>query len=302
MLSPQSLMAVVAGAAALTGVVYLVDADVEVPGQTKAVAAAAAADAPPPVSLPEGLVTKTPEMPFGLDGAMLELNKSLSADLKPEDNAAVLLVQLFGPSCFESELRIASLDMLGIRSVGKTPRFKYVDAYIRDAGAKSDDELHAQSEDLDRALNESINRPWTADEYPQFVKYLEANKEALDLVVVAADKPRYYAPLLSVEQPMRLMSAAYSVEHRLPFLARCLTARALLRVSQQDYDAAWTDLMACHKLAALVIAGSPLDNSAAKAHVVDAMASHAELGIAISGKLPGTQAEALLQRLAQLPT
>jgi hypothetical protein len=191
--------------------------------------------------------------------------------------------------------------MLGIRSVGKSPRFHYVEAYLRDQGGKSDEEVQSESEQFDLALNRAIERPWTADEYPQFVEYLDANKEALDLVVVAADRPRYYAPLLSVEQPMRLLSAAYSVEHRLPFLARCLTARALLRVSQEDYDAAWTDLMACHKLAALVIAGSPLDNSAAKAHVVDAMASHAELGIALSGKLPGAQAEALLQRLAQMP-
>lgn len=293
----QSLMTVVAGAAALAGVAYLVDADVEVPGQTIAVAA----DASPPAAWPEGLVTRTPEMPIGLEGSMLELNKSLSEGLQPEDNAAVLLVQLFGPSCFDSELRIGSLDMLGIRSVGKTPRFQYIDAYVRAQGVQADADVQTQSDELDAALNSAIDRPWSSEQFPRFAEYLEANKAALDLVLVAADRPRYYAPLLSLEQPMRLISASYSIEHRLPFLARCLTARALLRCSQQDYDAAWTDLMACHKLAALVIAGSPLDNSAAKAHVVDAMASHAELGIVISGKLPGTQAEALLQRLAKLP-
>jgi hypothetical protein len=210
-------------------------------------------------------------------------------------------VQIFGTSCFDPELRVASLDMLGIRSVGKTPRFQYVEAYVRGQGAKSDEEVQSRSDQLDSALNLAINRPWSPDEYPGFAEYLEANKAALDLVLVAADRPRYYAPLLSVEQPMRLLAASYSIDHRLPFLARCLTARALLRCSQQDYDAAWTDLMACHKLAALVIAGSPLDNSAAKAHIVDAMASHAELGIVTSGQLPGTQAEALLQRLATLP-
>jgi len=294
----QSLMAVVTGALTLAAVAFLVDAGVEVSGPTSAVAA----EAPPtPAWWPEGLVVKQPEMPYGLEGSMLELNQSLSEGLRPEDNAVVLLVQIFGTECFEPDLRSGSLDMLGIRSVADAPRFQYIEEFVRAQGAKKDSEIELASDELHYALNVVTDRPWTRDEHPRFAEFLKANEAALDLLLEAADRPRYYAPLLSVENPMRLMSAAYSIDHRLSFLARCLTGRALLRVAEQEYDAAWTDLMACHKLATLVVSGSPLDISAAKAHIVDSMACRAELGLAMSGKLPGAQAESLLARLAEMP-
>lgn len=293
----QSLAALALGATALASVAYLIGADVEVPGVGPAVAAESAVSD----SWPEGLELKEPSMPIGVEGSMLELNTSLSAGLRPEDNAVVLLVQVFGNDAFEPELRNGSFDMLGIRTLADAPRMEYVDAFVRSTGAKSDDDAEQMADELYIPLNHAADRSWTREEFPQFAAYLDRNAEALDLVVTAADRPRYYAPLLSPEHPMRLISAAYSVEHRLPFLARCLTARAQLLAGEQDYAGAWRDLIACHKLARLVANGSPLDISCAKAHMVDAMASHAEMSLAVSGKLPGAEAETLIRRLSELP-
>jgi hypothetical protein len=238
---------------------------------------------------------------MGIEGSMLELNKALSEGVQPEDNAVVLLVQIFGSTVFEPELRGGSLDMLGIRSVAKAPRFQYVDAFVRSAGAKTDEAVDRDGSELNASLNTSINGPWTRDEHPRMAAFLDANKSALDLAVIAADRPRYYAPLLSTETPMRLMAGSYAIEHRLPFIGRCLVARAMLSCTEGDYDAAWTDLAACHKLTALVVSGSPLDISAAKAHVVDGQACSAEMGLILSGQLPGAQAESLLAVLSKLP-
>jgi hypothetical protein len=73
------------------------------------------------------------------------------------------------------------------------------------------------------------------------------------------------------------------------------------RFSENDLPGAITDLVACHKFAALLAKGSPLDMSGAKAHVVDAMASSAERELASNGKLSGEQAAILLQALLKAP-
>ena len=250
--------------------------------------------------LPEGLELKDPEMAYGLEGVMRDLNVELSKDVRPVDNAAVLLVQVFGEETFASELRGASMDMLGIRKLAPEPRFQYIPQYAqghRDPSITLDEQLDRMAESVMRCTEQV----WTSDEFPELAAYLDTNSEALDLVVIASDRPKYYAPLLSLEDPMRLMAASFSVEFRMPFMARCLTARALNRFANGEIDAALEDLMACHKLGVLLAKGSPLDISCAKAHMVDAFAGHAELTMVRSGQLSPEHASQILAALKAAP-
>lgn len=292
---PISVLAVLIGALFLAAIAYLA------PAERPAVAEGtpqASGDAP---WLPPGLVLGEPEMPPGVEGAMLELNRLLSAGVRPADNAAVLLVQVFGADVFEPELRIASLDMLGIRALAKSPRMQYVEAYVRATGADTDEEFARRATELNEALAATVDKVWTRQDHPAFAEFLAANADALNLVVTAADRPQYYAPLLSLETPMRLMSAAFSIEHRLPYIARCLTARALLRFGEGDATGGTADLVACQKLAVLLALGSPLDVSGAKAHIIDSLACRGELVAAVSAELSAEQASALLQAVLQAP-
>jgi hypothetical protein len=291
---PQAVLAVLVGTLTLAAVAFLAPVDHPTFAQ--------GSESPESPELPPGLVLDMPEMPLGVEGALLALNQSLSEGLNPADNAAVLLVQVFGADVFESELRIASFDMLGIRSLAESPRFQYVEPFVRSTGAATADDVDREAGELNEALALGIEQLWTRDQRPNLAEFLAANAAALDLVVVAADRPGYYAPLLSLENPMRLMSAAFSVEHRLAFIARCLSARAMQRFGEDDLDGATADLLACHKLAALLASGSPMDVSGAKAHIIDAVASHTERVILTSGKLHGDQAATLLAAIAGAPT
>lgn len=249
--------------------------------------------------LPAGLEVGQPQLPDHLQGSMRALNERLSAGLDPAENAAVLLVQLFGEEVFDPPLREDSLAMLGIRSLSSTaPRFQYLDAYTNSRAGQI---TAAEVNEIHRGLLETSERPWPGAENPALVDFLEANAAALDLLVTAADRPRYYAPLLSEENPPRLLSASPAIDRRLPTMARCLTARAMLRAGEGDFDGAVKDLLACHKLAVLVAQGSPLDLSVAKAHIIDAFASGAEREWVVGGQLTGEQARQLRQALQSLP-
>lgn len=296
MTRPVFLLTVPAGALCLAAAALLG------PSETRTVAVAAAVESAPSFSLPDGLVVREPEMPLGVEGSMLELNRSISQGIRPEANAVVLLVQVFGSDVFEAPLRMASLDMLGIRKLAASPRFQYIDPFVRAHGGGSDEEIDQRAGELNAELVLGSERVWASKaDYPQLAEFLEVNRAALDLVVTAADRPHYYAPLLSLEEPMRLLAASFSVEYRLPFIGRCLTARALQRFSAGDMDGAISDLMACHKLAALLANGSPMDTSGAKAHIIDSLTSFAERELATSGKLSPEQAAALLAALLKAP-
>jgi hypothetical protein len=256
---------------------------------------------PPPSAPPESSGFIEPAIPKSVQGTLRQFNETLSKDLKPDDNAAVILVQIFGDAVFEPALHDASLAMMGISSLaGSGPQFHYFEPYARRFAPEGEDPREFALQ-LNADMHSSLERVWTQDEFPALARYLEENAGALDAVVNASKKPRYYAPLLSADRPPRLLSASFLVEHRLPFIARCLTSRGMGRFGTGDFEGAVQDLQACHRLAALLASGSPLDVSNAKAQIVDSIPFFAEKALLESGRLTGEQAGLLLHVLQQLP-
>lgn len=262
----------------------------------------ASALAQPAAKLPDGLVLAEPSIPAGITGVMRSLNEALSRDVAPRENVAVWITQVIGLGTFDDKLQDASLDMLGIRKLADDgPRLVYFADWL-DAQLKAGRAAPApDSPPIAQQFLASNQRLWKRDEFPLLAEYLDANSRALDFVVVAADLQKYFAPLLSEEDPPKLMSVSYSVERRMSYLAQCLASRALLRFEEGKPADAYRDLLACHKLARLLANGSPLDVSGAKAHLVDSIAAHAEKGILQSGKLTLESATQLLADLRSLP-
>lgn len=291
MTRPQSILAILVGTLALAAAVYALNFDTPATARVR--------EAP---WLPEGLRLRDPEIPRHITGTIREFNQSLSEGLEPEDNAAVLLAQVFGAEVFAPSLREASLAMLGIEALSEhAPRFHYIAPFLSATRQLKGNALDEAAADLEYALVTAVGTVWTRDDFPVLAEYLEFNHAALELIVTASHRPRYYAPLLSMEDPPRLMATSFAIEYRLPFVARCLAARALLRFGAGDDAGAISDLMAAHTLAALLAAGSPLDVSGAKAQVMDSLAATAELTMIRSGQLHAEQAAALLSALQQLP-
>ncbi len=269
-------------------------------------AVAAEDEKPVDRALPQGLVLKAQEIPKAAEGTLRTLNEQLSKDLRPQDNAGVFLVQALGESALAPDLVSDTFAMMGIVKLSKTaPRFISADEYIANLGTVPEEQQRVESLRLQQKLLPASEMLWGGaggtEEIPDLAAYLEANRGALDAIVAAADKPRYYVPLITADDPPRLLSASLAIERRLSFISRMLTVRALQRAAGGDFASALKDLTACHKLAFLLATGSPLDVSVAKAHVVDAIACRGEVALIESGKLTADAAKAFQETLAALP-
>ncbi|MES2792880.1 MAG: hypothetical protein V4719_24925 [Planctomycetota bacterium] len=255
-----------------------------------------------PAPLPDGLVLKTPVISEQLTGPFRLLNETLSKGITPSDNAAVFLVQTFGDEVFEPELHDRSLEMLGIATLSPTaPRFAFLETYIKARGTEPPENIRLAAMLLQNSVFAASERVWTREQFVDVSDYLQTNGAALDAIVDLANKPRYFAPVLSPDTPASMLSASKVIERRVPFLARTLSTRALHRIANNDFAGAMTDLMASHKLAELLATGSPLDTSAAQANLADSFAYRAERAILEKGKFTGPQATTYRTALEQLP-
>ena len=253
-------------------------------------------------SLPDGLVLKQPNIPDDVTGGLRKLNEKLSRNVAPSENVAVLLTQLFGETVFDLELRDASLEMLGIERLSMTaPRFQYVEAFLKAQGVTDLEELGGQSHLLERQIFAGANHPWKQTDFPELFDYLTANQRALDFLRNAASQPKYYAPMLSAEDPPQILSASVALERRLPFVVQVLCARALLRIANQKETDAVDDLMTCHKLAVLLATGSPFDVSGSKAYLMHSMANHAAFSALANHQVTPLQAKYYLGQLKRIP-
>lgn len=242
-----------------------------------------------------------PKIPDYLTGEFRALNERLSKDVNPSENMAVDLVQLFGPDVFEFVLRRDSLAMLGIESLPDSPRFQYPRDFV---AAKSPDlepiEKEIRAIELDELLVQSGEQLWTAETSPELFELHQANAASLDFLVAASRKPHYYAPLLSEEAPARILSASVTIERRLPYLARHLASRALLRFAAGQTGPALDDIFAGRRIALALANGSPLDISIVKAQSIDAFLHRAVSVMAQSDAMTAEFAREYLKRDAEL--
>src|SRR5205085_5918400 len=101
-------------------------------------------------------------------------------------------------------------------------------------------------------LSPMMQRPWTAAEYPQTAAFLAANKAPLAKVVEASTRARFFYPFEAGHRPDLVL------EVQLPYLvttrhaAKSLVARAMLRAGTGDIGGADSDLLAAHRIAALL--------------------------------------------------
>jgi hypothetical protein len=192
---------------------------------------------------PETTVVDGPISPRGTVDYIAYLNQRCSTGVTPENNAAVLLAEAFGPEVIISEVRESYFTQLGI-------------AVPPDAGEyftrleESDDEFTLRED-----LQSAIERPWTADDYPELAEWIEANAAALDIIEEASRRSHYYSPLVCAEGNAvgsTILECEASFEFAVREAARTLCARATLRVAEEDHAAAWSDIACAMRLARLV--------------------------------------------------
>lgn len=172
------------------------------------------------------------------------LNNHLRRDIKPEDNAMVLLLQAFGPPPEDSPSYFEWL--------GMSPPPWNVNCII----PLEEHFSFRRPEDVEQELQRILCRPWVSAKHPDFANWLTRNERSLALIEEASRRPAYYHPLTAKKGERGLMFGPFFstiVHFRQPALLFC--ARANLRAGRGDHAGAWSDVFAALRLGRLVSSG-----------------------------------------------
>ncbi|MHC4403624.1 MAG: hypothetical protein ACYTG0_28540 [Planctomycetota bacterium] len=224
------------------------------------------------------------------------VNEAARKGITPENNAAVLLWQAFGPARIPEHVRERFFELLDIPPLADEGDYFVGLDRFRPAGGKGAD----WSSDDSNPEAEAARRPWSRDEFPAIARWLTDNEKPLSLVIAATERPKFYSPLLDPhETPLLMGTLLLAVDNSRP-TAQALAARAMLRVNEGKIEEAWQDLLACHRLGRLVSQGPTLVQRLAGGKIC-AVVCRAEAALAHNGRLTADQAERFSAELGALP-
>ena len=226
--------------------------------------------------------------PVGTDG-LVDYVEALSRiqreGVTPENNSVVLFRRAFGYRELSDEITVEYFSQLGMEPLPKAGRYmlgtqEYVNS-LEDAVLPT-----ATTDDPDpRQLvlvqhGEAQSRPWTRMEFPLVGRWIELNDEPLRFIVEGSKRPEYFSPLV----PSKGMAMAIMLPDVQNFreASRLLCTRAMLKLGEGDVEAAWDDVLTCHRMARLTAQGSTLID-ALIGFGVDAIAFQCDREIAQSG-------------------
>jgi tetratricopeptide (TPR) repeat protein len=244
--------------------------------------------------------------PVGKDGyvdLLAALNEECGRGVTPENNAAVLIWQALGPPSLPRGTAERFYQLLGVPQ--PVPQEKkdyfvspgdYAKAHPQPAARgkqhKPDDAVYV--------LQNWATRPWSKAEFPVAAECLEANKTALDKVVEASRRPRYYSPLVTADTCLPVINSCANDIQAFREPARTLAARAMLRVQEGKSEEAWQDVLAIHRLSRLLGQGPTLDHQLAGT-AIGMWASSSTTAVAHYGHPSRATAQRWTADLAELP-
>jgi len=236
------------------------------------------------------------------------LNQIASEGVTPENNAAVLFCRAFGPRTIPEENRGRFFRMLGVPPL--PPEGKYLvslwDYVHRDKGtqAQSPGDQPTQEDQAfwtaSDQLDEAVARPWSTEEFPTLVQWLEANEGPLKLIFEGTRRPRWYVPIVCEGGALwggMWMGPREPLRHCAP----ALCARAMLRLKAGQVEEAHQDLLGCHRLARLASQGPMLEEDVLVAYGMESMACGGDAALAHYANLKADQARKLADDLRSLP-
>jgi hypothetical protein len=239
--------------------------------------------------------------PLRSDGTpdyLAALNQRLSRGVTPENNAAVLFWRAAGPGMIQEDRRTTYFQMLDIPSLPANGDYFLT---LEEWGKRHKPKDDQPADKLVNYLSVAMTRPWSKQELPPLAEWLAANDKPMALVVAGSKRPRRYDPLiLSDKEEDSLLKAPLGGAQQCRDFARCLVARAMLRVKEGESGKAWDDLLACHRLARLTGEGQCLVE-AQVAIAIDGMASIGDQVLLQNAKLTVPRIAKMRASLAALP-
>jgi len=245
------------------------------------------------------------------------LNDRLSKGITPETNANVLIVKALGPKPEGGTLPPDYYRWLGATEPPEEGKYfigrdKYFQVHLKDRPLDPPDdpddvEWGFNAGDPRQLWDERVNRattwPWKAKDEPDIAAWLKQNEKPLALVVEATGRPKYFNPLWSKSydpRSFRLINCLLPTVQKCREVGVALTCRAMGRVADGDFDGAWQDLLACHRLGRLIGSnGTMIELLVGIA--VENMATTGEIVLLGRGKHSSQQIQSWVADLQKLP-
>ena len=155
------------------------------------------APASPRVPVPIGKETTVISGPLRADGTVdyvKAVNDKYGAGITPENNGYVLWLKAVGagPDSVYSTLRDRLLAVAGAGAAPADDRLRGYGSFLRDLNRPEAAQRNADEEMSTLAIG-----LWRAAEHPDMAAYIKTNEGILDLIVLAADKPRWWVPAVA---------------------------------------------------------------------------------------------------------
>ncbi|MCA9039684.1 MAG: hypothetical protein KDA65_04980 [Planctomycetaceae bacterium] len=227
------------------------------------------------------------------------LDQIKSEGVTPENNAAVPLMQAFGPQYIEKPDRPDFFARLGMSVPPEEGNYLIsMDEYE----ATVLDSVTEAIEQFEEHQGKAGERMWSREEFPDLADWITQNEIPLDLVHEGLARERFFVPsILPVDTSQgRLIARQLPVQQYSRVIARLLLARATLAMQEGRVDAALRDLLDLHRLAMhLLSEKEKMGHFVGIAH--EAFAAYGEEILLSSGKLTVEQIEFYQQELERLP-
>ena len=213
-------------------------------------------------------------------------NAHQSAGVTADNNAAVLMVQAFGPGCIGEVVRAQVLDALNLKDLPEQG------AYFV--------ELQADEATVKRTRVELCRKPWRAEDAPVVAAWIAANEPALALLTQAAQRPRIWYPACADPKNPTMLGVMIPALGKLRSVVYALGDRAMLRLGKDDPAGACADLLTIHRLSRFAGQGGTfIERLVGMAG--DSFASNGDQSWACDIRVTGAMAKAYLAQLEALP-
>jgi hypothetical protein len=188
------------------------------------------------------------------------LNERLRGNIKPEENANVLIWQALGPHPEGGTMPPEYFVWLGVPEPPE--QGEYWVGWQKFLKDRLGDEFLQRSDDLDQRQGRAMKWPWAVNDEPEVADWINRNRDPMALVTNASRRSDYYNPLVPKGRTEDWSPGLW--ESLLPNVQKCrevaaaLVARALLQLKQRRMEQSWIDLLATHRLGRLMQRGGTL--------------------------------------------
>jgi hypothetical protein len=244
-----------------------------------------------------------PLRPDGYPDYFGAINDYCRGSATPLSNAAVPMIQAFGPATAPITIRDDYFRLLGIDSLPSVGNYfvhsqEMLDRWVR---AAPDAPTAKLADTLQEQFAFAGDSPWSSDDYPMIAEWLLINEEPLRLICEASKRSDFYEPILSQNHSLPALCAVASpLESILGEITLALQARAMLHARSGDFESAISDLIACHRCLRLM-SHVPLGQYAVETRTAEIALRQTELKLIHYCRPSAKQLQILASQLSQLP-